>query len=537
MDNITHKGTTNMKKLNKLMVIGASGCFALSLTAAAIANILPEQELLLPIDLPIIENTSENYIVKFRDDSVMVSSTTSDGQSASVFSEQQAASILSRQQLTAVTYLESVQAAVVTLTKEQHAALSADPAVEYIEVDEKRYILDVITPMAQSTPYGITMVQANQVSDVNSSNMKVCVIDSGYTPGHEDLPSSGVTGFAFSGTGSWNYDGDSHGTHVAGTIVALNNNVGVVGVLPSGLVGLHIVKVFNDSGNWTTASNLIQAIQSCQNAGAKVVNMSLGGAGSSTTENTAMTNFLNSGMLLVAAAGNGGNTAFSYPASYSSVVSVAAVDSGGNHASYSQRNSQVNIAAPGSAVNSTVSSGGYGSYSGTSMASPHVAGVAALVWSNHPTCTVTQIRDALYATAEDKGAAGYDNFYGWGIVKAKAAHDYLTANGCSGSGGTPPGSGGATFPNLSATTGQWLRGSYTIPAGVSQVTFQISGGSGDADLYVRYGSEPTTTSYGCRPYLTGNNEVCTFNNPQAGTWHVGIRAYSTFSGVTFSYQY
>ena len=94
-----------------------------------------------------------------------------------------------------------------------------------------------------------------------------------------------------------------------------------------------------------------------------------------------------------------------------------------------------------------------------------------------------------------------------------------------------------SFPNLSATTGQWLRGSYQIPSGVSSVTFQISGGTGDADLYVRYGSQPSTTAYDCRPYQDGNNEVCTINNPQSGTWHVGIRAYSAFSGVTFSYQY
>ncbi|MBU2114497.1 MAG: PPC domain-containing protein, partial [Gammaproteobacteria bacterium] len=135
--------------------------------------------------------------------------------------------------------------------------------------------------------------------------------------------------------------------------------------------------------------------------------------------------------------------------------------------------------------------------------------------------------------------AGRDTSYGWGIVKAKAAHDYLTNNGCGGGNPPPPPppTNGATFPNLSGTTGQWLRGSYTIPAGVSSVTFQISGGSGDADLYVRYGSQPTTSSYNCRPYLNGNNEVCTFNNPQAGTWHIGIRAYSAFSGLTFSYQY
>jgi serine protease len=534
MDKITHKGTTKMKKLNKLMVIGASGCFALSLTAVAVANTLPEQELILPIDLPIIEDTPVNYIVKFRNDNAAVSST--DGRSAGTFSEQQAASILNRQQLTAITYLDSVQAAVVKLTPEQHAALLADPAVEYIEEDHKRYLLDVITPMAQTVPYGITMVQANQVSDAYASNTKVCIIDSGYTPGHEDLPGSGVTGYAFSGTGVWNNDGNSHGTHVAGTILALDNT-GVIGVLPSGQVGLHIVKVFNDAGNWTTASNLIQAIQSCQNAGAKVVNMSLGGSGSNQTENTAMTNFYNNGMLLVAAAGNAGTTAFSYPASYSSVVSVAAVDSSRNHASFSQRNSQVDIAAPGVAVQSTLSNGGYGSYNGTSMASPHVAGVSALVWSHHPSCTAPQIRSALTATAQDRGAAGRDNLYGWGIVQAKAAHDYLTANGCSGSGGGNPPTGGDSFPNLSGTAGQWLRGSYTIPAGVSQVTFSISGGSGDADLYVQYGSQPTTTSYQCRPYLTGNNEVCTFNNPQAGTWHVGIRGYTAFSGVTFSYQY
>ena len=234
-----------------------------------------------------------------------------------------------------------------------------------------------------------------------------------------------------------------------------------------------------------------------------------------------------------------------YPAAYDLdvIVSVASTDRNDELSIFTNGASNygatsVDLGAPGSAILSTVPGGGYASYSGTSMASPHVAGVAALVWSNHSQCTPAQIRNALNATAEDRGAAGRDTSYGWGIVKAKAAHDYLTNNGCDGSGGgEPPEGGGATFPNLSAASGQWLRGSYQIPSGVSAVTFQISGGTGDADLYVRYGSEPTTTAYTCRPYLTGNNEVCTINNPQAGTWHVGIRAYTAFSGVTFSYQY
>ena len=529
-----------MKKITTILAAASVGCFALSLTSVAVAEGIKKAEPKLSLAEQ-ADDKAVQYIVKFKQP---VAQMATDGKSVPVaFSSLKAQGVLKKANANALSHLPSVHASVAKLTAKQRKLLAMDPDVEYIEEDHKRYLMDVITPLAQSTPYGITMVQANQVSDSSAGNTKVCVIDTGWTAGHEDLQNSGVTGYSFSGHGNWYEDGNGHGTHVAGTMVALNNNSGVVGTIGSGQAGVHIVKIFNNSGNWTTASNLITAIQSCKDAGAKVVNMSLGGGSSNTTENNAMTNFYNGGMLLVAAAGNGGNTSFSYPASYNAVVSVAAVNSSGSLASFSQRNSQVEIAGPGVSVSSTWNNGGYNSISGTSMASPHVAGVAALVWSNHPGCTAAQIRNALNATAEDRGSAGRDTSYGWGIVKAKAAHDYLTNNGCDGSGGgdgggdgTPP-TGGATFPNLSGTTGQWLRGSYTIPAGVSSVTFQISGGSGDADLYVRYGSQPTTSSYNCRPYLNGNNEVCTFNNPQAGTWHIGIRAYSAFSGVTFSYQY
>ncbi|KKO46066.1 peptidase S8 [Arsukibacterium ikkense] len=512
-----------MKTTKKLLVLGVSSCFALTLTAQAVANSLVDDS-----------DATNRYIIKFKPTAAVMSN--NNGQSE--FNIQQAETVLRSLQVNPVMHLAMANASVAELTPRQIKSLEANPNIQYVEEDPKRYLMDVISPMAQTTPYGISMVQANQVSDASAGNTKVCVIDTGYTPGHEDLQSSGVTGYAFSGHGNWYSDGNGHGTHVAGTMVALNNNTGVVGVIGSGQAGVHIVKIFNDSGNWTYASNLVQGIQSCKDAGAKVVNMSLGGGSSNQTENTAMTNFYNGGMLLVAAAGNAGNTSMSYPASYNAVVSVAAVDSNRNLASFSQRNSQVELSGPGVSVSSTWRNGGYNSISGTSMASPHVAGVAALVWSNHPSCTAPQIRNALNVTAQDRGAAGRDNSFGWGIVQAKAAHDWITNNGCDGggNGGTPPGNG-ATFPNLSASTGQWLRGSYQIPSGVSTITFQISGGTGDADLYVRYGSQPTTTAYTCRPYLTGNNEVCTINNPQAGTWHVGIRAYTAFSGVTFSYQY
>merc|ERR1712176_11519 len=137
----------------------------------------------------------------------------------------------------------------------------------------------------------------------------------------------------------------------------------------------------------------------------------------------------------IAAAGNGGNSALSYPASYKSVMSVAAVDSNENKAGFSQYNEQTEISGPGVSVKSTVtgnsgSTFSYASYSGTSMATPHVAGVAGLLRMYFPNCKAFQIRNAMIVTAKDKGDAGCDVNYGHGIVQAKAAFEYLEANAC-----------------------------------------------------------------------------------------------------------
>lgn len=440
--------------------------------------------------------------------------------------------------------------------------LRRNPNVEYVEVDPRRYL------MAQTTPYGIGMVQANDpaFATSNPSNVTVCIIDSGYQLAHEDLQDNYVTGTNDSGTGSFSEDSCGHGSHVAGTIAALNNGVGVVGVNGNGLLNLHIEKVFNGSAcQWTYSSSLVTALNRCRTAvsgtGRKlVVSMSLGGPTASTTENNAFQTAYDNGVLSAAAAGNDGSTRKSYPASYASVISVAAVDSAGTVASFSQKNDAVELAAPGVGVVSTtpfkpasLSAGGstwlganmdgsaradvlgslvdgglcgatnaawsgkvvlcqrgtnsfadkviqvqgsggvgaalynnvpggfagtlngtsaipaislsqedgqaallkvgssstlvnsagvgngYESYDGTSMATPHVSGVAALVWSHHPLKSNAQIRDALQKSAEDRGTAGKDNSYGYGIVKAKAAHDYLAG------GGPPPPPAGITL--------------------------------------------------------------------------------------------
>ncbi|MBI5545615.1 MAG: S8 family serine peptidase [Deltaproteobacteria bacterium] len=326
--------------------------------------------------------------------------------------------------------LAEQRAAAVVLPEESLEKLRRDPDIEYVEQDPRRY------PFAQTVPYGIDLVQAPLVwPRAGDASRTLCLIDSGYSLGHEDLQRLNLSGYPK----TWSSDGCGHGTHVAGIIGALDNAVGVVGTLPNG-VRLHVVRVFGADCGWTYASTLIDALNRCRAAGAHVVNMSLGGPASSILEEWAFLDASNAGTLLVAAAGNDGSTSFSYPASYPSVVSVAALDASKRLASFSQRNAQVDLAAPGVAVLSTVpwtadgrAGSGYESWSGTSMAAPHVSGVAALVWSQNPGWTQAQIRQALEATAEDLGPAGRDDGFGFGLVRAGAALDHLL-----GTGGRPP---------------------------------------------------------------------------------------------------
>jgi serine protease len=181
----------------------------------------------------------------------------------------------------------------------------------------------------------------------------------------------------------------------------------------------------------------------------------------------------------------------------------------------------------------------YAYYNGTSMATPHVAGVAALVWSNNPTCTATEVRNALKNTAVDLDVAGRDDKTGYGLVQAKAASDALAAS-CSGDTTPPPPTGsnvlenGVTKSSLSANTGEQLSFTMEVPAGATDLTFDMSGGTGDADIYVKFGSAPTSSNYDCRPYKSGNAESCPISSAQAGTYYVNVVAYSGFSGVNLT---
>lgn len=304
--------------------------------------------------------------------------------------------------------------------------------------------------LAENSPYGIAMVQADQLA-MGDDHVTVCVVDTGYGEGHPDLPTTsqhGVQGFSpYGNNQKWNVDGDGHGTHCAGTIGAIGgNNKGVTSVNPDPTkFTFYIGKGLTNGGSGSSAG-ILQAVAQCVENGAKVISMSLGCSGQqcySQTEADAYQELYDEGILIIAAAGNDGNSAKSYPASYPTVMSVGAVNSNEVIAGFSQYNDQVEISAPGVSTLSTITTNNgkkfdYASWSGTSMATPHVAGVAALVWSHFPECSNNQIRNVLIKTALDRGDAGCDVKYGFGIVQAKAAYDLLSAEGCD-AGGVDPG--------------------------------------------------------------------------------------------------
>ena len=467
----------------------------------------------------------------------------------------------------------------VDLDEKGKSAIRGKRGFKKMEKDLKRFPMaiyndDAGDPSAQQlTPYAVYQSQADQLT--LGAGQKGCVIDSGIagaqgeTGGkNNDFDWSVITGDSDSGTGDWFTDGGPHGTHVAGTVGAADNGIGVVGMAPG--VPMHIIKVFNASG-WGYSSDLAHAADLCTQAGANIITMSLGGGGANSVEESAFDTFTANGGLVLAAAGNDGNSVRSYPAGYKSVMMIGANDGDNNIADFSQFPSNtmtsgrgknattethdgygVEVTAGGVNTLSTYPSGGasiasltvdgvgvpaaatdntgsvsgstyfmgtaeatdsgasgkicvidrgnisfadkinncgnsggigavvvnnvagegvvymditgvttsipavgaafedraaivgssnadinsgasdYGYMSGTSMATPAAAGVAALVWSNHPSCSGTEIRTAMKATAEDQGAAGRDDYFGYGIVKAKLASDYLTANGCTG---------------------------------------------------------------------------------------------------------
>ena len=169
------------------------------------------------------------------------------------------------------------------------------------------------------------------------------------------------------------------------------------------------------------------------------------------------------------------------------------------------------------------------------MATPHVAGIVALMQAVATTPKTPAEIEALLKSTARAFPVAQTQLNGAGIANAKAAVDAVN--------GTPPPPTGGTLTNgvaatnLSAATGAYVNYTMTVPAGATNLTFTTSGGTGDADMYVKFGSAPTDTVYDCRPYASGNAETCTFAAPSAGTYYINLKAYAAFSGVSLTGDY
>ncbi len=549
-------------------------------------------------------------------------------------------------------------------------SIASNPDVEYVQADAMMHALFV----PNDTRYGEQWHYVGGASGMNlpaawdiatGTGVVVAVIDTGITS-HSDLAANIVAGYDFisdsaaarDGNGrdsnpqdegdwftgaecgvSFNQNSSWHGSHVAGTIAAVtNNSAGVAGVAFNARV--QPVRVLGKCGG--TLSDIADAIVWASGGTvsgipanptpAKVINMSLGGSGAcDATYQNAINSAVGRGTVVAVAAGNSNANASGFrPASCNNVINVASLDREGNRASYSNFGTIIDIAAPGgetavsgNGVLSTLNTGTttpgsatYAFYQGTSMAAPHIAGLAALMLSKTPSLTPAQVEStmrtnvrALTGTCSGGCGAGVAdagktlqalngtptnvaptaNFsfttsgltatftdsssdsdgtiasrswnFGDGTTSTatspsktySAAGTYtvtltVTDNGgatnaksssvtvTSGGGGTVL-SNGVAVTGLSAALGTSLNYTMVVPAGATGLKFVMAGGSGDADMYVKFGSAPTDTVYDCRPFLGGNAETCNIATAQAGTYHVRLKAYSAFSGVSLTGSY
>ena len=342
-------------------------------------------------------------------------------------------------------------------TNEIIESLKNDPLVEVVQPNY------IYRTMVQEVPWGIgnnnnSGVNADLVQNhynITGNNTIAAILDTGINYNHVDLAANiwnnsgeanctdGIDndingyiddclGYDFIGTDYSNRAPDNdpddpihgHGTHVSGTVAAVNNTQGVVGVAPN--AKLMAVKVLDDVGIGTTVT-IVDGITYARINGADVINLSLGGEVDDPLQRAAVDDAFNAGITIVSSTGNGGvdwlrDPEVGYPARYANVIGVGAVDINNNYADFSNYGPDLNIMAPGVNITSTVFSD-YQTWQGTSMATPHVVGIVALMKERDSSLSPSQIMTAIYDTAFDLGAAGRDDDFGYGLANVKMLFD------------------------------------------------------------------------------------------------------------------
>ncbi len=321
------------------------------------------------------------------------------------------------------------------------AALRQNPNVLYAEPNYIAYALDTIpNDPGYGSQWGLPKIKAPAAWDITTgdSDVIIAVVDTGIDLSHPDLSCLDklTSGWDFVNNDASPDDDYGHGSHVAGIAAACtNNSIGVAGV--AWRSRLMPVKVLNGSGAGSYEDVAI-GITYAVDHGADIVNLSLGGIDESSALADAVQYAYDHGVLVVVAAGNcaqyySGSPCYGlinpiiYPAAYPTTLAVAATDSSDNWANFSEHHSYVDVAAPGVSIYSTWKNNGYAWLQGTSMATPYVAGLAALVWSLDPSLTRDQVQNIIQSTADDLGAPGKDDYFGYGRIDAGHALESLVS--------------------------------------------------------------------------------------------------------------
>ena len=395
-------------------------------------------------------------------------------------------------------------------------------------------------------------------SGYTGDNVGVAVIDSNFDLLHPELGGStslpnGVVygGYNYSSNNnqihSRNFNDCYHGTGTASIVRRYASDA-----------DLYTLVVFPNAFNSVIANAINWCVtnRNGTNGGApiKVISMSLGGGQYTGTCNSGVIHSAagtarSNGILTFAASGNNGWTnSMGSPACSSNVISIGSVWDATNanyspfppaycsdsnrledeRTCYSNTSPVLDLYAPSEEVICARCGGGTFALGGTSSACPAAAGLTAQLLEYDGSLAGNQ--SGVVSLYQSTGA----NVIG---DSGRKRIDLAAAigGGSSGGGGCTPFVGNAT--NLSGSSGSWKNYTVDVPSCATNLTVRINGGTGDADLYVRYGSNPTTSTYDCRPWLNGNNETCNFSNPAAGTWYIRIRGYSSYSGVTLTAEY
>jgi len=442
-----------------------------------------------------------------------------------------------------------------------------------------RVSLDADVTVSDTVPWGVSYVDAPTVwdttgvtgfADINGDgvgDIEVAVIDTGVDPNHPDL--AGNIAWCVSTIGgvlsSACADGNGHGTHVTGTIAALLNGSGVVGVAPT--VEIYAIKALDDQGSGTF-TDIIAAIEAAvvgpdgvldadgdgivagdpDDDAAEVINMSLGGSTAPPELQSIIQQVYSLGVVVVAAAGNEGATQPAYPARYPEVIAVGAIDSTERVPWWS--NDYPEVVAPGVDILSTLPGGQYGTMSGTSMASPHVAAIVALVQAARAAAglpllppgtfddmTTDTVRGVLHLAAKDLGQAGYDRFTGYGAVIASEAVRLATTQTqtvelLSNGGFDADSTGWSFYPGTYIDTAVY-RATAAGASGVVEISGSVPSWQGSVTDYAFIGQTITVPSTASG---TGTVEVVFYFDAGRGDLSLVVAIYDTANNTFVWYD-